>query len=310
MARTEGDSWDLVSSVGATATIVAAERAVASRRAEPLINDPFAEPLVAALGVDYFTRYARGELADAGTDDLGMRPMNDSMAARTRYFDDFLIEAMDAGIRQAVILASGLDARAYRLPWPAGTTVFEIDQPAVIAFKTTTIAGLGFSPPVEHRPLAMDLRDDWPAALRAAGFAADRPTAWIAEGLLIYLPPAAQDVLFDNITALSAPGSRLATENVVGLTSDQLGRVSARLREIREQSHGRGIDTGPEIDVAELWYVGDRNGSADYLAGKGWSTESVSTSSLLAEYGLEVPAGEPTPFGDPVYVTGRLDCRA
>jgi methyltransferase (TIGR00027 family) len=308
MARTEGDSWDLVSSVGATATIVAAQRAVGTRSADPLIDDPFAEPLVAALGVDYFTRYARGEFADATGDDSGvdMSVMNDSMAIRTRYFDDFFLEAAAAGIRQAVILASGLDARAYRLPWPAGTTVFEIDQPEVIAFKTRTLAELGVVAPVEHRPLAVDLRDDWPAALIDAGYAPDQPTAWIAEGLLIYLPPAAQDALFDRITALSAKGSRLATENVNGISAEQLDRMSNQMRTARDQWSSQGLDTGPEIDVAQLWYVGDRRDSAEYLTGKGWVIESVNTSTLMDKHGIVVPAGELTPFGDPVYVSGKL----
>ncbi|MGH3561632.1 MAG: class I SAM-dependent methyltransferase, partial [Mycobacterium sp.] len=134
MARTDNDTWDLATSVGATATGVAVGRALASRVAEPLINDPFAEPLVRAVGVDFFTRLASGELdpADLGDDGAwGMSRMADMMAVRTKFFDEFFLAAAGTGIRQAVILASGLDARAYRLPWPAGTTVHEIDQPQV-----------------------------------------------------------------------------------------------------------------------------------------------------------------------------------
>jgi methyltransferase (TIGR00027 family) len=160
--------------------------------------------------------------------------------------------------------------------------------------------------PVEHRPLAVDLRDDWPTALLDAGFAPDQPTAWIAEGLLIYLPPAAQDALFDRITALSAKGSRLATENVNGISAEQLDRMSNQLRTARDQWSSQGLDTGPEIDVAQLWYVGDRRDSAEYLTGKGWVVESVNTSTLMDKHGIAVPAGELTPFGDPVYVSGEL----
>src|SRR5699024_6702262 len=119
--------------------------------------------------------------------------------------------------RQVVILAAGLDARAYLLPWAASTTVFEVDQPEVIEFKTRTLADLRAEPTAERRTVAIDLREDWPAALRAAGFDPAAPTSWLAEGLLIYLPPDAQDRLFDNITALSAPGSTIATEYVPGL---------------------------------------------------------------------------------------------
>ena len=172
MARTDNDTWDLATSVGATATGVAVGRALANRSDNPLINDPFAEPLVRAVGVDFFTRLASGELDAGDVDDggeFGMQRMGDMMAVRTRFFDDFFVEATKAGIRQAVILASGLDARAYRLPWPDGTTVYEIDQPTVIEFKTKTLSDLGAKPTADLRAVAMDLRNDWPTALRGAG---------------------------------------------------------------------------------------------------------------------------------------------
>ncbi len=213
MKRTDADSWDLASSVGATATMVAAARALASREDDAIIDDPFAEPLVRAVGIDFFISLVDGSIDLAAVDADGTaRLMTDVMAVRTRFFDDFFLDATEAGVRQAVILASGLDSRAYRLPWPAGTVVFEIDQPKVIEFKSQTLADLGASPTADRRTVSVDLRDDWPAALRAAGFDDTAPTAWSAEGLLVYLPPEAQDRLFDNITELSAPGSRLATE--------------------------------------------------------------------------------------------------
>ncbi len=207
------DSWDLASSVGTTATMVAAARAVASREDDPLFDDPYAAPLVRAVGLDFFTPLVDGEveLPDDG-DPGGPAFIATSIAVRTRFFDDFFVDAGAAGIRQAVILASGLDSRAYRLPWPDGTVVYEIDQPQVIEFKTTTMTSIGASPAAEHRTVGIDLREDWPNALRDSGFDANQPTAWSAEGLLVYLPPEAQDRLFDDIAALSAPGSRLATE--------------------------------------------------------------------------------------------------
>ena len=171
-----------------------------------------------AVGVDFLTRWATGELngddLDVEGSGWGLQQMPAAMAARTLYFDAFFADAAAAGIRQAVILASGLDARAYRLDWPAGMTVFEIDQPEVIAFKTTTLAGLGAEPKAELRTVAIDLREDWPTALKAAGFDPTQPSAWIAEGLFGYLPPEAQDRLLDAVTELSAPGSRLGSEAV------------------------------------------------------------------------------------------------
>ena len=145
--------------------------------------------------------------------------MIDAMAVRTKYFDDYLTDSTAAGVRQAVILASGLDSRAFRLPWPAGTVVYELDQPDVVEFKTRTLAGIGAQPTATRRTIGIDLREDWPTALQDAGFDPAAPTAWLAEGLLIYLPPEAQDRPFDDLTALSAPGSTVATEYVPGIMS-------------------------------------------------------------------------------------------
>src|ERR1700689_1615090 len=217
MPRTHDDSWDLASSVGATATMVATSRALASRGPEPLLDDPFAEPLVRAVGLAPFVRILDGEVSLEDDPMMNRKTRTEQMAVRTRFFDDFFTTAAQTGVRQAVILASGLDARASRLPWPDGTTVYEIDQPEVIEFKSRTLAELGAQPTAFRRAVAIDLRDDWPPALRAAGFDPDRPSAWSAEGLLGYLPPDAQDRLLDNITALSADGSRLATEAIPGM---------------------------------------------------------------------------------------------
>lgn len=228
-ARFEGDSWDLASSVGLTATMVAAARAVAGRAPGALVNDQFAEPLVRAVGVDFFVRMASGELDPdklAEDEANGLRRFADAMAIRTHYFDNFFLDATRAGIRQAVILASGLDSRAYRLRWPAGTIVFEVDQPQVIDFKTTTLAGLGAAPTTDRRTVAVDLRDDWPTALQKAGFDNAQRTAWIAEGLLGYLSAEAQDRLLDQITAqsvlaASSPPKSCATS--IGSTKKNCG---------------------------------------------------------------------------------------
>src|SRR6478672_8626762 len=150
--------------------MVATARAVASREPNAIISDPFAAPLVKAVGIDVLSQLVNGDIeqAETGEADLSLQPMIDSFAVRTRFFDDFFTAAADAGIRQAVILASGLDSRAYRLPWPAGTTVYEFDQPEVIEFKTRTLADLGAQPTAQRRTVAIDLRDDWPSALKEA----------------------------------------------------------------------------------------------------------------------------------------------
>lgn len=288
MARTDNDTWDLATSVGATATGVAVGRALASRGTSPLINDPFAEPLVRAVGVDFFTRMASGEMDPAEVDgdaEFGMGRMTDMMAVRTRFFDEFFTEATKAGIRQAVILASGLDARAYRLPWPPGTTVYEIDQPEVVEFKTRTLQEIGAGPTADRRAVAIDLRHDWPAALREAGFDPTQPTAWSAEGLLAFLPPEAQDRLLDNITDLSAPRSRFASENMSGRSG-----VVSTMRDRMQEAVDRWREHGFDIEMTDLWYEGDRNDVAEYLAGHGWETAATSVADLFAAEGLSIPA--------------------
>jgi methyltransferase (TIGR00027 family) len=305
MPRTDNDTWDLATSVGATATMVAAARAIATKADNPLIDDRFAEPLVRAVGVDFLTKLATGELDAAAVDDeeapWKLEHMPDAMAARTRFFDSFFNDATQAGIRQAVILASGLDARAYRLDWPAGMTVFEVDQPQVIAFKTSTLANLGARPTADRRAVAVDLRHDWPVALVEAGFDHSQPTAWIAEGLLGYLPPEAQDRLLDNISTLSAAGSRLATEAIPDMSEVDQEQAREMMRKATEKWRAHGFD----LEFSELGYEGDRNDVAAYLDTLGWRSTGTPMSQLLADNELApIPQGsDSVSMADTIYYT-------
>ena len=302
--RFDGDTWDLASSVGATATMVAAARAMATSADGALISDPYAEPLVRAVGVDVFSRLAGGELDPSEFDDdenVGMKRMVDNMAVRTKFFDDFFTDATAAGIRQAVILASGLDSRAYRLQWPTGTVVYEVDQPQVIEFKTRALADIGAEPSVDRRAVAIDLRFDWQTALKGAGFDPDQPTAWSAEGLLGYLPPDAQDKLLDTITELSAPGSRLATESAPTIDQDDVDKAMERMQSTAERWRGHGYD----LDWANLVYLGDRNEPATYLAEHGWRIDGSNVNDLLTANGFPPFDGD-IPFTDLRYVSGIL----
>ncbi|OBI54609.1 class I SAM-dependent methyltransferase [Mycobacterium sp. E787] len=279
MARTDRDRWDLATSVGATATMVAAQRALSSE--EKLIEDPYAAPLVRAVGIDVYVRLVNGQIPVGGESEFDPRRMARGMACRTRFYDRFFLDAARGGVSQVVILASGLDARAYRLPWPAGTVVYEVDMPEVIEFKTETLRDLGAEPTAERRTVAIDLRDDWAAALQQAGFDADAPAAWSAEGLLVYLPDEAQDALFDHITALSAPGSRLAFEFVpdTAVFADERWRAH----------HDRMSELGFEIDLNDLVYHGRRSHILDYLNKRGWRTSSQTVKELHAANGFLYP---------------------
>lgn len=308
MPRTDNDTWDLATSVGVTATMVAAARAIATKADNPLIEDRFAEPLVRAVGVEFFTRWVNGDLSAADVDhdesSWKLEHMPDAMAARTGFFDSFFRAATDAGIRQAVILASGLDARAYRLGWPADLSLFEIDQPRVIEFKTKTLSGLGVTPQADLRTVAIDLRHDWPTALKDAGFDPSRPTAWIAEGLFGYLPPEAQDRLLDNITALSADGSRLACEAVPDMPDVDRERAREMMRAAAVKWREHGLD----LEFADLGFEGERNDVDAYLHGLGWRTSATPMSRLLAESGLAaIPqTNDSVSVADTVYYTSTL----
>jgi methyltransferase (TIGR00027 family) len=295
MARTDNDSWDLASSVGATATMVAAQRVLADR--EGLIDDPFAEPLVRAVGLDFFTKALDGEIDLEGVDSqFSLERAAEGMAVRTRHFDGLFTDAAADGVRQAVILAAGLDARAYRLPWPDGTTVFEVDQPEVIDFKTRTLADLGAQARADRRTIAIDLREDWPKALLDNGFDPSAPTAWIAEGLLIYLPSEAQDLLFDRIDELSAPDSRVATEHIpdVSMFSDE------RAKEITDRLKQYGHD----FEMGDLIYHEKRNDVIEYLEGHGWDVSTRKMADAYADNGFQFPEdGAIGFFADMSYLT-------
>ncbi|ABK68210.1 SAM-dependent methyltransferase [Mycobacterium avium subsp. hominissuis 101] len=278
------DTWGPATSVGTTATMAAAARAIATR--DGVINDPFAEPLVRAVGVNFLTRWAIGELVASDVDvegsPWGLAQMPAAIAARTRYFDEFYADAAAAGIRQAVILASGLDTRAYRLDWPAGMTVFEIDQPAVVEFKTTALARLAAEPKADLRTVAVDLRDDWSTALATAGLDSSKPTAWIAEGLFGYLAPEAQDRLLDAVTALSTPGSRLGSEAVPDTADMDPHAARQRMR----AATAKWRDHGFELDVDVISFAGERHDVGAYLQALGWTTVATPMAELLADQGL------------------------
>jgi methyltransferase (TIGR00027 family) len=295
--RTESDSWDLATSVGATATMVAAQRALAC--AAGLIDDPFAAPLVRAVGIDVYTRLVNGEIQATDGTEFDPDRMARGMGVRTRFYDQHFVDAAHSGIRQAVILAAGLDARAYRLPWPDGTVVYEVDMPNVIEFKTSTLSKLGAEPTAERRTVAVDLRDDWPAALQAAGFDPQAPAAWSAEGLLVYLPPEAQDGLFDNVTALSAAQSRLACEFVpdTRIFTDQRYRAH----------HDRLSELGFDIDFNDLVYHFERSHIIEYLTQHGWRVSHRTVAQLHAGNGFVYPDDDvAAAFADNVYLNAVL----
>jgi methyltransferase (TIGR00027 family) len=283
MPRTCDDSWDLKTGVGATATMVAAARAVASRQTDPVIRDPFAEVLVRAVGLKLFTQLVDGTIEFS---DLEVDWMPSYFGMRSSSLDDFALDACRSGIRQSVILASGLDCRAYRLGWPPAMSIYEIDQPRVIEWKQRVLTSLGWAPAEGHHCVGIDLRKDWPTALRQAGFDDAQPTVWIVEGLLIgYLPPEAHDEMLDAITTLSASGSQLGGDYVDSPRADALGE---NLRKF----HAMWNERDPEIDLRSLTFAGQHADPVAYLAERGWTTRSADLAGMFRSAGRTPPTSD------------------
>lgn len=293
--RSHDDTWDIATSVGTTAVMVAAARARETESAEPLIRDPFARLLVSGAGTGVWEAFLDGtmaeKIADADPEAAAMfANMLGYQAVRTLFFDTFFTNAAAAGIRQVVILASGLDSRAYRLHWPEGTVVFEIDQPKVLEYKAEVLAEHGAEPTAERHAVAIDLRQDWPAALTVAGFDPALPTAWLAEGLLMYLPAEAQDRLFEQITELSAAGSRLSAEAV--RHHDEARRAQMRER-WEKMSDDIGIDRS--VDIQDLTYNDEHRADlAEWLNAHGWTATATASMDAMKRLDrwVEVPSQE------------------
>jgi methyltransferase (TIGR00027 family) len=274
--RTEGDTWDIVSSVGMTALGVAAARAIETKRPDALVHDEYAALFVVASGDSDMNQLITDPTLWAQI------PFTSGFIGyRSKFFDDFFLSAAAAGVTQAVILAAGLDVRAYRLDWPAGEVVFEIDQPKVLEFKHQVLTESRTSPRSDRREVPVDLRDDWPAALVEAGFDPTSPTAWSAEGLLPYLPGAAQDALFAWIGQLSPPGSRVAAETI-GNDVD-IARIADQESEYLK---GTPLD---KVDLASLFYTDDRTDPAELLTADDWTTSSLHLQELAARYDRPLP---------------------
>lgn len=269
MTRTHDDSWDITESVGATALGVAIARAAESDCDCPLFTDRYARLFIDAA-ID------RGWKPPAMTE--RQRIFHGYAAVRTKWFDEYFIAAGANGIDQAVILAAGLDARAWRLPWVHGSVAYEIDQPQVLAFKAETLAARGARPAVRYQAVPIDLRADWPTALQEASFDPSTPTAWSAEGLLPYLPAAGQDLLFERVMALSAPGSRIAVEAL----SPSFFEPDYLERRRQYLSNNQQSDPNDPID---LWFIEERTDLEQWLTERGWQVSAIEALNLMHRYG-------------------------
>jgi methyltransferase (TIGR00027 family) len=300
VARTDNDTWEITESVGATALGVAAARAAETESDNPLISDPFARVFLNAAGDGMWNWFAAPdlptEIAEAEPDlKPRMQGMVDYMAARTSFFDQFFLDAARSGVQQLVILAAGLDSRAWRLPWPDGPDgirVYELDQPRVLEFKLSTLQESGAQPTCQLVHVPVDLRHDWPAALQEAGFDTSAPSAWSAEGLLPFLPAVAQELLFERVHALSAGGSRIAVEAPGPDFLDEDARAKQRETTQRVRDLMAKLEPERDIpDVQDLWYLEEREDVDTWLGRHGWDVTVTPAEQLMAHYDRRPPQG-------------------
>lgn len=279
--RTDNDSWDITTGVGSTALFVATARALEAQKPDPLAVDPFAEVFCRAVGgVAADVLDGKAPEHPLQTSDFGETFVN-FQGARTRYFDNYFAQATDAGVRQVVILAAGLDSRAYRLCWPDGTTIFELDRPEVLDFKRAVLAREGAEPHAERREVAVDLREDWPRALRERGFDPAEPSAWIAEGLMIYLPADAQHQLYTGIDALASAGSHVAVEDGAPMPADEFAAAVADERAARA--------AGDQRLFFQLVYNEQCAPAQQWFGERGWTAVATPLADYLREVGRPAP---------------------
>jgi methyltransferase (TIGR00027 family) len=277
--RTDHDTWDITTSVGSTALFVAAARALEAQKPDPLVVDPYAEVFCRAVGGVW------ADLLDGAAPEHELKSefgshFVDFQAVRTKYFDTYFVKAAAAGVRQVVLLAAGLDSRAYRLDWPADTVVFELDQPQVLDFKRAALAGC--RPAAQRREVAVDLRDDWPRALQQHGFDFSAPSAWIVEGLLIYLPATAQVQLFAGIDALSAPGSHAALEESAPMDAAEFAA--------RQDEERAGIMGDRQRPFFQLVYNEQHEPAADWFGARGWRADATPLADYLRAHHRPAPS--------------------
>ena len=280
MAGNQRQEYQVLAGVGLTAVYVAAARAAESQRSDPLFDDPFAADFVTAAEAELsFTSHHPPAAQD--TADLWSWVASYA-AVRTRFFDDYLRDACAEGCRQVVILAAGLDTRAFRLSWPAGVRLFELDTPEVLTFKDHILTERDATPACQRVAINADLRHDWPAALIQAGFYPAAATAWLAEGLLMYLTQHERDQLLERISQLSAPGNRLAIE----YNSEYINQTAVQLM-IDSLSRSPSPD---EAFLKTLWQSGTHEDPTSWLGRHGWQAHEYDAGERAQSYGRPLPA--------------------
>lgn len=282
---------ELASHLEVTSILVAASRAVEARKPSPLVVDAFAEQFATAAGGGWAEIFREsGPILDLlGAGEFGRNFVN-YQAARTMLFDRFVTDALRSGVGQVAILAAGLDSRGLRLDWPDGVALYELDRPGVLEFKSTVLEALDADVAVKRITVGVDLERDWPTALCAAGFDPGCPTAWLVEGLLMYLSPDAEFDLLTKLVSLSAPGSRVAIEH-----TDVADVIPANPTGSPQHAQMRDLMRNEARPDPTAWF-----------ANRGWHTQVVRSVDLLADLGRPFTLDVRTPLQTGTFVHASL----
>jgi methyltransferase (TIGR00027 family) len=259
--------------VALTAQFTAKARAVESLRPDALFRDPWADRFAGRAGDAWLARQP--------PEQPGL-----SLVIRTRFFDDFLLRCSGQVVapRQLVLLAAGYDTRAYRLEWPVGTRLYELDQPAVLARKDAILREERAQPRCERITLGLDLAQGWTEPLLASGFVPSAASIWLLEGLLMYLAADEAQRVVAIVTSLASAGSWLGFDlfNTATLGSPWTRQRVARLA-------ARGMPWRFGLDEPAAW-----------LRSFGWKAQVTTTADAGRRYG-RWPYPEP-----PAAVAGTL----
>lgn len=266
---------------GVTALGLAAARSVETGRDDRLIDDPYARALFEAASVDLPMRvdWPRGGEAVSDAEMLHLHGSR-YIGLRTRVYDDRVIAAVRDGIRQVVLLGAGLDTRAYRLDLPHDTVIFELDRPALLAWKRAALGGIGAIGAARGCSLidlGIDLSQPWEQSLHRAGFDAAKPCLILAEGLLAYLEPEGRTEFLQRATGVAAAGSRLSLDHLAGDP-----RADGSLAELSRRS-------GLPMDTLLATAGGER--PAATLAAYGWDVREEGVEEIAVRYGRDL--GDP-----------------
>jgi methyltransferase (TIGR00027 family) len=242
--------------LGTTARWTAAIRAKETERQDALIKDPWAAALAGKEGMAWIEERTEESVLP--------------ILLRTRYFDDFLQRiAAENDLRQIVLMAAGMDTRAYRLSWPENTRLYELDQPAVLQTKGEILRAVDAVPSCERVSIEVDLSGPWEEKLIQVGFVPEELSGWLLEGFLFYLPTSALSPIFDTINHLTSIGSWMGFDIVNSITLTH--PLTRHWVEMQAKSGAP--------------WLGTMDDPIGYLAGLGWSASLTQAGQEDAHHG-------------------------